>query len=127
MIEDLIIKLISSIDRLTGELGQHRAIKTLEAKQEMLVGIIWEKIEDLEVSERAINCLKAAGFVYLGDILYHGAIGKDFCCLRKIINFGNKSYKETLIALAKKGIYQPVTNDEYWKERIKLGLCNFEI
>jgi DNA-directed RNA polymerase subunit alpha len=65
------------------------ADETLESEQVRLRRILSIPVEDLEISVRAYNCLKANNIKTLGDI-----VSKTEADLLKLKNFGRKSLKE---------------------------------
>jgi len=79
-------------------------IDNIDAEEEIVPLVfdkqLLKKIEHLEMSVRAYNCLKGENVVYVGDLVI-----KDDAELLKATNFGRKSLNEIKEILAKMGLY----------------------
>ncbi len=72
-------------------------------------------LKRLDLSPRAYNCLSSENIMFVGDIICI----KDKSFLRKIPNFGKKSFNELIKAIKNNSFNLYVDFPEYFKEREK--------
>lgn len=74
---------------------------------------LFRRVDDLDLSVRASNCLREMGIVYVGDLVTTG-INK----LLRTQNFGKKSLADVQAALTKMDLYLEMHLDNWPPENI---------
>jgi len=77
-------------------------------------------IEDLNLSDRAYNCLKREGVHTLGDVLAHSALPRGLDSLHKFRNLDPKQITEVLLVMNSLGVEHPdltaAQTQDWWIE-----------
>lgn len=78
---------------------QHEERKELSSKEERIDPLLLRPVDDLELTVRAANCLKAENIYYIGDLVQRSETD-----LLKTPNLGKKSLMEIKSVLAQRGL-----------------------
>ncbi len=78
---------------------KHEEYRSTSGKEDKIDPLFFRSIDDLELTVRAANCLKAESIYYLGDLVQRSE--ND---LLKTPNLGRKSLLEIKSVLAQKGL-----------------------
>lgn len=78
---------------------KHREIEVVEEPQEEFEPIFLQPVDDLELTVRSANCLKAETIYYIGDL-----VQRPESSLLKTPNLGKKSLQEIKDILSQKGL-----------------------
>src|SRR3990167_3748144 len=78
---------------------QHEEYSELSSKEEKIDPILLRPVDDLELTVRAANCLKAENIYYIGDLVQRSETD-----LLKTPNLGKKSLMEIKSVLAQRGL-----------------------
>ncbi len=90
------------------EQEEEKEVNEQDAEKERLKKILTTNVDDLELSVRSHNCLKAANIKTLGDL-----VRKDESEMLKFRNFGRKSLAELLDIVDKHGLEFGMDVDKY--------------
>ncbi|MPN37242.1 DNA-directed RNA polymerase subunit alpha [bioreactor metagenome] len=105
-------------DELMGSLPADEEIKLAEKNR--IRSILLTSIDDLELSVRAHNCLKAAGIKNIGEL-----VQLQENELLKFRNFGRKSLNELSEIIQMHSLSFGMSVEQYLKEDIKPPIINF--
>ena len=87
-----------------------------DAETERIRKILITSVDDLELSVRSHNCLKAANIKTLGDL-----VGRDESEMLKFRNFGRKSLAELIEIVENYGLEFGMDVDKYVKEKTEVN------
>jgi len=93
------------------EQEEEQAVTPKDTETERIKKILLTSVDDLELSVRSHNCLKAANIQTLGEL-----VGKDESEMLKFRNFGRKSLAELMEIVENFGIEFGMDVDKYIKE-----------
>jgi DNA-directed RNA polymerase subunit alpha len=95
------------------EQEEHKVETEKDAEHERIKKILTTSVDDLELSVRSHNCLKAANIKILGDL-----VRKDESEMLKFRNFGRKSLAELIEIVENYGLDFGMDVDRYVKDDI---------
>lgn len=87
---------------------QHEEYADYSSKEEKIDPILLRPVDDLELTVRAANCLKAENIYYIGDLVQRSETD-----LLKTPNLGKKSLMEIKSVLAQRGLSLGMTVDRW--------------
>ena len=96
------------------EQEEHKVETEKDAEAERIRKILLTNVDDLELSVRSHNCLKAANIKILGDL-----VRKDESEMLKFRNFGRKSLAELIEIVENYGLDFGMDVDRYIKDDIE--------
>jgi len=94
------------------EQEEEKEVSELDAEKERMRKILTTSVDDLELSVRSHNCLKAANIKILGDL-----VRKDENEMLKFRNFGRKSLAELMEIVERYGLEFGMDVDKYINDK----------
>ena len=85
--------------------------KEVDAEVQRIRELLSQTVDELDLSVRAHNCLKAANIKNIGDL-----VRRDESEMLKFRNFGRKSLQELIEVLEERGLYFGMDVDKYLQE-----------
>ncbi len=102
---------INMVINFDAEQEEHKVEEEVDAETERIRKILLTSVDDLELSVRSHNCLKAANIKSLGDL-----VRKDESEMLKFRNFGRKSLAELIEIVENYGLDFGMDVDKYIKD-----------
>ncbi len=96
------------------EQEEEQTVAPKDSETERLKKLLLTNVDDLELSVRSHNCLKAANIRTIGDL-----VRKDEAEMLKFRNFGRKSLAELMEIVETMGLEFGMDVDKYIKEEIE--------
>jgi len=98
---------------------KHETVSVVEEAKEEINPVLLRPVEDLELTVRAANCLKAENIYYIGDL-----VQRPESKLLKTPNLGKKSLTEIKEALQARGLVLGMTVDNWPPEDLESSVAD---